>query len=147
MRDLCQQHGFALFAIHGRFLASLAGARLAPAAEAVALIGEAIQALDSLRQDHRQELHLPELLGWLVEASAACGMISEARGLLDEAFEIGQRIGERLGKADLFRLLGEEGRSEDAAELVSGVVERFEEGAETVDLRAAVDLTARLVLP
>jgi len=199
MRDLCQQHGFAFFALHGRFLASVAGARLAPPEDAVFLIGEAIQALDALRQEHRQELHLPELLGWLVEACVACGMTSEARWLLEEGLEIGRRTGERLGKAELFRLDGalllaggdgeppsvqirrqaevrlrtaidearavgslwmelraatdlgrllcEEGRSEDAAELVSGVVDRFEEGAETADLKAAAALTVRLVLP
>jgi serine/threonine protein kinase/tetratricopeptide (TPR) repeat protein len=106
MYDLCMQHGFASFAVHGRFLASLASARLTPAEDAVVLIGEGIQALDVLRRDHRQELNLPELLGWLVEACLACGMTSEARWLLDDAFEISQRTGERLGRADLFRLEG-----------------------------------------
>lgn len=194
MRDLCLQHGFAFLAIHGRFLTSLAGARLVPAEDAVVLIGEAIQALDVLRRDHRQELSFPQLLGWLAEASVACGMTSEARWLLDEAFEIAQRTGERLGKADLFRLdavlvlagcdgappsakalrqaevrlrtaldearasgslwlelraatdLGRvwrhEGRSEEASGLVSGVVDRFQEGWDTADLKAAAALLA-----
>jgi len=198
MRDLCLQHGFAFLAIYGRFLVSLASARLASAEDAVVLIGEAIQALDVLRRDHRQELGFPELLGWLAEAGVACGMTSEARWLLDEAFEIGQRTGERLGKADLFRLDGAlllagcegappsaavrrraevrlrtaldearsvgslwlelravtdlgrlwrgEGRGEEAAELVSGVVDRFREGADTADLKAATALTGRLAV-
>jgi serine/threonine protein kinase/tetratricopeptide (TPR) repeat protein len=184
MRDLCQQHGFAFLAIHGRFLASVTGARLVPAEDAVVLIGEAIQALDAIRQDHRQ-----------AEASVACGMTSEARWLLEEGFEIGRRTGERLGKAELFRLDGalllagsdgespsaqvrrqaevrlrtaidearavgslwlelraatdlgrllcEEGRSEEAAGLVSGVVDRFEEGEETADFKAATALLAK----
>jgi class 3 adenylate cyclase/tetratricopeptide (TPR) repeat protein len=106
MHDLCLRHGFAFLAVHGRFLASLASARLVPAEEAVVRIGEAIQALDVLRRDHRQELNLPELLGWLAEACLACGMTSEARWPLEEAFEIGLRTRERLGKAELFRLEG-----------------------------------------
>jgi hypothetical protein len=48
---------------------------------------------------------------------------------------------------DLGRLLCEEGRGEDAAKLVSGVVDRFEEGTETADLKAAAVLTTRLVIP
>jgi serine/threonine protein kinase/tetratricopeptide (TPR) repeat protein len=199
MRDLCQQHGFAFFAIHGRFLVSLAGARLVAAEDAVVLIGEAIQALDALRRDHRQELHLPELLGWLAEAGVACGMTSEARWLLEEGFEIGRRTGERLGKAELFRLDGalllagsdgekpsaqvrrqaevrlrtaidearavgslwlelraatdlgrllcEDGHGRAAAALVSGVVDRFEEGEETADFKAAAALTGGSPFP
>ncbi len=195
MRDLCLRHGFAFFAIHGFFLASLASARLVPPEEAVERIGEAIQSLDLLRRDHRQELNFPELLGWLAEACLACGMTSEARWLLEEAFQIGLRTRERLGKADLFRLEGalllagsdgapshqtrrqaevrlrtaldearsagslwlelraatdlgrlwsEEGQGKAASELVAGVVSRFEEGWETVDLRAAMGLMAEL---
>jgi hypothetical protein len=195
MRDLCLRHGFAFFAIHGRFLTSLASARLVPAEEAVERIGEAIQALDLLRRDHRQELNLPEMLGWLAEACLACGMTSEARGLLEEAFQIGLRTRERLGKAELFRLEGalllagsggalpikvrrqaevrlrtaldearaagslwlelraatdlgrlwsEDGRGKEASRLVAGVVNRFEEGWETVDLKAATALLATL---
>jgi tetratricopeptide (TPR) repeat protein len=195
MRDLCTQHGFTFLAIYGRFLTSLAGARLTSAEDAVVLIGEAIQALDVLRRDHRQELQLPELLGWLVEAGLECGMTSESRWLLEEAFEIARRTGERLGKAELFRLegalllaesggepsspkvrrqaevrlrtaldeartagslwlelraatdlgrlLGAGGQGEKAAELVAGVVDRFQEGEETVDLKAAAALCPR----
>jgi uncharacterized protein YyaL (SSP411 family) len=48
---------------------------------------------------------------------------------------------------DLGGLLCEEGRSEDAAELAAGVVDRFEEGWETADLKAAIALTRRLAPP
>ncbi|HEV7506677.1 MAG TPA: hypothetical protein VGS07_17415 [Thermoanaerobaculia bacterium] len=48
---------------------------------------------------------------------------------------------------DLGRLWCGQGRNEDAAELVSGVVSRFEEGGEAADLKAATALTVRLALP
>ncbi|HYX23129.1 MAG TPA: AAA family ATPase, partial [Thermoanaerobaculia bacterium] len=152
MHDLCVQHGFAFFAIHGRFLASVASARLTPAEDAVVLIGEGIQALDVLRREHRQELNLPELLGWLVEACLACGMIAEARGLLEEAFEISQRTGERLGRADLFRLEGalllaaSDGapsakvRRQAEVRLKTALDEARAAGSLWLELRAATDL-------
>src|SRR5262249_60959662 len=83
-----------------------ANARLATPEEAVPLVGEAIQALDTLRRDHHQELSLPEFLGWIVEACLVCGMTSEARWLLEDACEIAFRTGERLGRSELFRLYG-----------------------------------------
>ncbi|HEX6901156.1 MAG TPA: protein kinase [Thermoanaerobaculia bacterium] len=106
MRDLCEKQGFASLAAHGVFLAGLAGARLSCPEEAVVLVGEAIQALDLLRREHRQELGLPELLGRLAEVCVDCGMASEARWLLDDAQEIAARTGERLGVSELYRLQG-----------------------------------------
>ncbi|MEA2605220.1 MAG: hypothetical protein QOF89_6212 [Acidobacteriota bacterium] len=152
MRDLCLRHGFAFFAVHGCFLVSLASARLVPAEEAVVLIGEAIQALDVLRRDHRQELNLPELLGWLAEACLACGMTSEARWLLEEGFEIGLRTRERLGKAELFRLEGAlllaasdgapslKARRRAEVRLRTALDEARAAGSLWLELRAATDL-------
>ena len=152
MYDLCLKQGFAFFAAHGKFLLSLTGARLAPAEEAVALVGEAIQALDVLRRDHRQELNLPEFLGWLAEACIACGMTSEARWLLEDAREIAFRTGERLGRAELFRLQGvlllaeTEGVAaaaiDDQAEasFLAALAEARSAGARWLELRAATDL-------
>lgn len=190
MRDLCERQGFAPLAAHGVFLASLAGARLSCPEEAVVLVGEAIQALDLLRREHRQELGLPELLGRLAEVCVHCGMASEARWLLDDALEIASRTGERLGVAELYRLQGvlflaetrreaetrfqtargearaagslwlelraaaglaglwgEDGREDEARDLLEGVLGRFKEGWETADLREAAGLLEALSGP
>ncbi|HEY4575144.1 MAG TPA: AAA family ATPase, partial [Thermoanaerobaculia bacterium] len=155
MVDLCLEQGFAFFAVHGRFLLSLSNARLARPEEAVPLVGEAIQALDTLRRDHRQELSLPEFLGWIVEACLVSGMTSEARWLLEDACEIAFRTGERLGRSELFRLYGLLLLAEAAdrataepfaaaeASFLAAVAEAHTSGSRWLELRAATDL-ARL---
>ncbi|HEY4597669.1 MAG TPA: AAA family ATPase, partial [Thermoanaerobaculia bacterium] len=157
MVDLCLEQGFAFFAVHGRFLLSLSNARLARPEEAVPLVGEAIQALDTLRRDHRQELSLPEFLGWIVEACLVSGMTSEARWLLEDACEIAFRTGERLGRSELFRLYGllllaeaADGttaepfaQAQAEASFLAALAEAHTSGSRWLELRAAIDL-ARL---
>jgi tetratricopeptide (TPR) repeat protein len=157
MVDLCLKQGFAFFAVHGRFLLSLSNARLARPEEAVPLVGEAIQALDALRRDHRQELSLPEFLGWIVEACLVSGMTSEARWLLEDACEIAFRTGERLGRSELFRFYGllllaeaADGttaepwaQAQAEASFLAALAEAHTSGSRWLELRAATDL-ARL---
>jgi tetratricopeptide (TPR) repeat protein len=157
MHDLSLNQGFTFFAAHGRFLLSLTRARLAVSEnpecpeDAVVLVGEAIQALDVLHRDHRQELDLPDLLGWLAEVCVHCGMTSEARWLLEEAFEISARTGERLGLAELYRLQGllflaEEAslsRSQAEESFLRALAEARSAESRWLELRAAIDL-ARL---
>jgi class 3 adenylate cyclase/predicted ATPase len=117
------------------------------------MLGRSAEGLDDLREGLRlwretgSRLFVPYRLGIVADAFAAAGRREEALGLLDEAVEATELIGERWFEAELHRLKGEvlsslPGDRRDEAEVcfLQALAVTRGQGARFLELRTVVSL-------
>ena len=113
------------------------------AADIDAALGEAVDAITTMRTAYGSTLQCTRYLGWVVDAALRCGRVALARTLLDQAFVLAAQ--EHHYEADLHRLEAALRRAEGASEAdVEASMERALEvaraqGAGSLELRALVD--------
>ncbi len=100
---LCEENGFALWLVIGRFHRGWALAELGQLEQGTADMEAAIAGLQRMGGAPRQQ----ELIALLAQGYGRMGRTEEALGMLNEAVERVERTGEKMGYAEMLRLKGE----------------------------------------
>jgi predicted ATPase len=141
--ELSEKQGFPLRHTTGTVFRGWSLAHIGCAGEGISLMQKALAELDHAGQNYARTLYV----ALSVEAALANGMDQEASRLLEKAFALAERTGERWWEAELHRLRGlclmEAPGHEAEAETCYRNALRIarEQGAKSLELRAATSLS------